>query len=225
MATLLDHVIPWGRSLDEYRQMFNLSDVDLKLNILGCGDGPASFNAEMTEQGNNVTSIDPIYVYSAEQIDGRIQEARKSVESHMELAKDNYVWDFFGDIDGLVNYRLATMRKFIADFEQGKREKRYLPELLPKLSFEDKQFDLALCSHFLFLYSDQLSYEFHREAILELCRVAKEVRIFPLVTLANVRSPYLTPITEMLSQRGSNVELIKTPLLFQKNADEMMRIR
>ena len=41
----LDQVVPWGRSFDEYRRMFALSDDDLTGSILGCGDGLASFNA------------------------------------------------------------------------------------------------------------------------------------------------------------------------------------
>ncbi len=44
----LDHVVPWGRSFEEYRAMFAIDDRDLDGGILGCGDGPASFNAEAT---------------------------------------------------------------------------------------------------------------------------------------------------------------------------------
>jgi hypothetical protein len=44
----LERVVPWGRSFDEYRRMFVLSSDDLRLRILGCADGPASFNAEAT---------------------------------------------------------------------------------------------------------------------------------------------------------------------------------
>ena len=33
----LDQVVPWGRSFDEYRRMFALSDDELRLRILGCG--------------------------------------------------------------------------------------------------------------------------------------------------------------------------------------------
>ena len=47
----LEQVVPWGRSLAEYRAMFALSEADLQRRILGCGDGPASFNAEMTAAG------------------------------------------------------------------------------------------------------------------------------------------------------------------------------
>jgi hypothetical protein len=37
----LAEVIPWGRSFDEYRRMFALTDGDLAARVLGCGDGPA----------------------------------------------------------------------------------------------------------------------------------------------------------------------------------------
>ena len=65
----LEEVVPWGRNLTEYQLMFDLSEQDLNSKILGCGDGPASFNAEMTEIGHSVVSIDPVYQFSAEQIE------------------------------------------------------------------------------------------------------------------------------------------------------------
>ena len=43
----LDKVVPWGRSFDEYQRMFALTENDLGLKIVGCGDGPANFNAEV----------------------------------------------------------------------------------------------------------------------------------------------------------------------------------
>ena len=65
----LDHVVPWGRSFDEYRRMFTLADADLDLTIIGCGDGPASFNAEATLRGGRITSCDPIYRFEKSRID------------------------------------------------------------------------------------------------------------------------------------------------------------
>ena len=50
MGFNLEKVIPWGRSMREYIQMFDLTLEELKLNILDCGGSPASFNAEMTRQ-------------------------------------------------------------------------------------------------------------------------------------------------------------------------------
>ncbi len=72
MFTLGSQVVPWGRSFDEYRRMFALTDRDLCLRIAGCGDGPASFNAEATRLGFRVISCDPIYRWDAVHIEDRI---------------------------------------------------------------------------------------------------------------------------------------------------------
>ena len=59
MSLTYETVVPWGRSFDEYRRMFDLSAQDLELRILGCGDGPAAFNASMRQRGGRVVSCDP----------------------------------------------------------------------------------------------------------------------------------------------------------------------
>ena len=51
------------------------------------------------------------------------------------------------------------------------------------------EFDLALVSHFLILYSAHLSFDVYLAAVRELCRVASAVRIFPILTLAREPSP------------------------------------
>ena len=70
----LDKIVPWGRSYQEYIDMFNLSDDDLQLRILGCGDGPAEFNAKLTANNGNVVSLDPIYEFNTKQIRDRIKK-------------------------------------------------------------------------------------------------------------------------------------------------------
>ena len=51
MAGILGQAVPWGRSLEEYVRMFQLSAADLASNIPDCAAGPASFNAEMHARG------------------------------------------------------------------------------------------------------------------------------------------------------------------------------
>ena len=224
MSVTLDQVIPWGRSLQEYKRMFNLSAAELDLRILGVGDGPASFNSEMNALGHTVLSIDPIYLFSRAQIEGRIEENYDILISQVKQNSDNFVWDFFLDPTHCGHFRLETMRKFLDDFEVGKVQGRYLPESLPTLNFTACQFDLALCSHLLFLYSVQLSYDFHRDSIQELCRVSQEVRIFPLLTLGCEKSPYVAPIQSYFSEAGFTVDICRVPYEFQKGGNEMMRI-
>jgi hypothetical protein len=95
---------------------------------------------------------------------------------------------------------------------------------LPALSFGDGQFDLALCSHWLFLYTEQLSLAFHEAAIRELCRVARELRVFPLLALDCRPSPYIEPIQARMRQAGFVAEIARVPYEFQAGGDRMMRI-
>ena len=224
MSVTLDQVVPWGRSLEEYRRMFDMSERDLAARILGCGDGPASFNAEMTALGRSVVSCDPIYAFSKEQIARRVEDTYDPIVEQVRRNAQNYVWSDFRDPDALGRHRLATMRVFLADFDAGRAAGRYLPEALPALSFADSQFDLALCSHLLFLYSEQLSLEFHAAAIRELCRVAREVRIFPLLALDCRPSPHIAPVQARLREAGFTAEIARVPYEFQAGGDRMMRV-
>jgi len=117
------------------------------------------------------------------------------------------------------------MKQFLEDYDAGKKEGRYLEASLPHLPFKEKQFDLALSSHFLFLYSEHLDKQFHRDAIAEMLRVTKEVRIFPLVTLSGEISPYLDPIMDYFNTKGYVCKVVKTKYEFQKSGDEMLQIQ
>lgn len=224
MAITLDDVVPWGRSLAEYRLLFDLSDADLRRNILGCGDGPASFNCEMTALGGSVISCDPIYEFSKEQIEQRVRGTYDAIIDQVRQDQAAYVWDYFSDPDHLGRHRLATMRWFLDDFELGLRERRYQPAALPQLPFADRQFDLALCSHLLFLYSERLSLAFHESSIRELCRVAREVRIFPLLGLDCRPSPHIEPLRSTLTAAGFAVEIARVPYEFQRGGDHMLKV-
>jgi hypothetical protein len=220
----LEEVVPWGRTLAEYQLMFDLSAQDLNSKILGCGDGPASFNAEMTNLGHSVVSIDPIYQFSAEQIEQRVRATYEPVISQVKQNPSRYIWRHFQNADELGEARLGAMDKFLLDYEAGKVAGRYLHQSLPSLEFADRQFDLCVCSHLLFLYSEQLSLDFHVASIHELLRIAKEVRIFPLLKLDCEPSPYLKVVIEKLSTQGYDVQLKTVDYEFQKGGNQMLSI-
>jgi len=221
----LDQVIPWGRCLDEYIGMFSLTSSDLKLAILDCAGGPASFNAEMTRQGKKVISCDPVYQFTAVEIGDRIQETYHTVIDAVKANVDGYLWNNFESPYQLGSVRMKAMQEFLEDFPSGLQQGRYRTAELPVLPFENAQFDLALCSHFLFTYSYLLSEEFHLEAITEMCRVAKEVRVFPLLHgFSGVESEHLNPIVTELKKRSFRVEIQETPYEFQKGGNKMLRV-
>jgi hypothetical protein len=222
----LENVVPWGRNLSEYKSMFLLSSEDLESKILGCGDGPSSFNYEATLQGTDITSIDPIYQFTKKEIGARIDATSSVVSEQLKKNQDDFVWKKIKSVDELVDIRLGAMSNFIKDYENGKNKKRYIYNELPKLSFKDSSFDLVLSSHFLFLYSEHFDLEFHINSIFEMCRVSKkEVRIFPLLDLKNQKSEYLEQILELLKDKGFETKIIKTEYEFQKGANEMLSIK
>ncbi len=224
MAMSLQEVVPWGRSFSEYQRMFAMSDADLAGTILGCGDGPASFNAELTARGGSVISIDPLYAFAAATIRQRVQETHATIVASLAQSADHYLWTDFHDPAALGAHRLATMERFLADYAVGRQSGRYQPQRVPSLTFPDGHFTLALSSHFLLLYSEQLSFDFHRAALDELCRVATEVRLFPLLDLACRHSVHIAPLQAHLAAEGYQAEIVEVPYEFQRGGNQMLRI-
>ncbi|HEO97942.1 MAG: SAM-dependent methyltransferase [Campylobacterales bacterium] len=220
----LENIVPWGRNLSEYQAMFLLSDLELRSKIVGCGDGPASFNAEVTALGGDVVSVDPLYRFSKMQIAQRIDEVADKVLEQVKQNEKDFVWHTIPGPEALYTLRMEAMQQFLDDYEEGKKEGRYIEGALPDFSFEENQFDLALSSHFLFLYSEHLDEAFHLRAIEEMLRVAKEVRIFPLVTLEGHLSQHLKGVIERLERSGFSTEVISTAYEFQKGGDKMLKI-
>lgn len=221
----LKSIVPWGRSLAEYQSMFCLSEQDLTCAILGCGDGPASFNAQLTQMGGNVVSVDPTYAFSQADFELRISQVYDEIMAQMALTQHQYIWQSIRSLEALGEVRMSAMQQFLADFERGKADGRYITASLPTLPFLDQQFDLALCSHFLFLYSEQVDCHAHIASMRELTRVAKEVRVYPLVTLKGEPSHYLEPVIKALSEDGVKCERRQTAYQFQKGAVDMLVAR
>ena len=92
------------------------------------------------------------------------------------------------------------------------------------LPFADRAFDLALCSHFLFLYSQQHDEAFHVASMRELCRVAREVRVFPLLALGALTSPHVGAVREAMTKDGLVVTVERVPYEFQRGGNEMLRV-
>ena len=175
MTMVLDQVVPFGRSMDEYIKIFNLTNADLNKRIIGIGDGPASFNAEMTRHGKSVVSIDPLYQFSSDEILKRFNEVVDNIINQVKATSNDWVWSYHKSPDDLRHNRVKVIREFLSDYETGKKSNRYRVGELPKFAYDNQEFDIALCSHLLFLYSDHLDYDSHLNSVGEMLRIAKEV--------------------------------------------------
>ena len=225
MPFSIDRVVPWGRSFAEYQAMFSLDQTDLGGLILGCGDGPASFNAEMSAKGHAVVSVDPLYSATAAAIERRVDETFDEVMDQMRRHSDDFVWTHIPSVAELGRRRMASMRRFIADYARGRAEGRYVDASLPDVPFYDGAFDLALSSHLLFLYSEQLDMALHVRALEEMLRVATEVRVFPLLQIGGTPAPHVAGVVEVFRSRGANATVEPVEYEFQKGGNQMLRLR
>lgn len=223
MAFKLNSVVPWGRNFEEYRLMFRLTQDDLKTKIAGFGDGPACFNRELTERGGSVISFDPIYQFTKEDIQKRIEEVRVEVMEQMRQNRDNYIWTKIRNPEELKNIRMSAMKRFLEDYDKGRAEGRYVYHELPdRLPFEDNYFNIGLSSHFLLMYTS-LGYDFHIAAMTEMLRVCKEIRIFPIVDLDANKTELINSVIGHFRE-DYRVEIVNTDYEFQKGDNKVLII-
>ena len=116
------------------------SDQDLRLRILGCGDGPASFNAGATRIGAHLISCDPIYRYEAAEIRDRIAATYDHLLEQTRRNADEFVWTAIRSVEELGELRTAAMNEFLDDFPAGEAEGRYIDAELLRLGGERSPF-------------------------------------------------------------------------------------
>ena len=225
MPFTIEGVVPWGRTMDEYCGMFDLVERDLRGRILGCGDGPASFNAEMSALGYSVVSVDPLYAFSGEAIEKRVEETHDIIIEQLARNRDDFVWTYVPSIPALGQRRMWAMGRFLEDFARGSGEGRYVDASLPDLPFDDSSFDLALSSHFLFLYSEEFDLAFHIQALEEMLRVAPEARVFPLLQVGGAPSPHVQGAMDAFTAQGIQARIEEVPYEFQRGGSRMLRLR
>ncbi len=152
----------------------------------------------------------------------RIQSTYTEVLEEVRRNRGAFVWRGIRSVEELGSLRMAAMDEFLRDYQRG--SDRYMAGTLPSLPFEDDAFDLALCSHLLFLYSGHLSLDFHILSIEAMCRVAREVKIFPLLELGGGRSNHLEGVMQWAAETGHGCEVEVVDYEFQKGGREMLHV-
>ncbi len=218
----LDRVVLLGRTYDEYTRYFDLQMEQWRgKKILDVASGVSSFTAETNALGYDVTAADRIYSFSAQELAPRCAvDLDHVIDSVHGLTV--YRWDnFYGSPERLRSFREKAYKKFLSDYQEYRE--RYIKVELPPLPFPDRSFDLTLVSYLLFVYQDQLSYEFHKQSIEELMRVTSgEVRIYPTVTFEAQPSDYIPRLRDDLSQ--FRFEPVQTEFEFLRNSNNFLRI-
>jgi SAM-dependent methyltransferase len=217
-------VVPWGRRLDEYQAFFALDGCARLGRVLDVGAGPSSFAAEACALGAEVIAVDPIYGLDADTIRGCFDATSGDIRAGLARARHRFVWTRYGSPEDLVAIRRGALERFLDDYARHQGS-RYLRAALPSLPFADGAFALALSSHLLFLYSDDLDADLHLASMRELLRVAAEVRAFPLLDLDGNPSRHLAFVCEALEREGHRCETVPVQFEFQAGATRMLCVR
>ncbi|SEG72632.1 class I SAM-dependent methyltransferase [Paenibacillus sp. UNC499MF] len=207
------------RNFEEYVRMFDLDPDKLRgKRVLDTGAGASAFTAEASRRDIHACAADPLYAMEPSEIEGLGREEIDRFIVKLTERRHMYDWDFYGGPELLKELRKQSFADFSADYANPvSREQRYTAASLPELPHPEGEFDLVLCSHFLFLYGEQFSPEFHLQAMRELLRVCKpggEVRIYPLLTFGGESYPQLPALLKELAAEGVTAEYRPTRLAF-----------
>lgn len=222
MTLHLEDFLITGRTFEEYCAFFNLDIHALQgKKVLDCPSGVSSFVAKANAHNIHAQGCDLIYQFDSADIQ---RQARDSIE---KIYKDtswmhDHNWSFYGSLEGHKHHRQQALESFINAYDPS----LYRYEQLPLLSYDDNSFDLLLSSHLLFVYDDRLDLTFHLESIAQMLRVAKEVRIFPLIDFKNSRKDKrdnLSPFVKTVLQKF-NAHLSPVNFEFQPGGGTMMTI-
>lgn len=222
MSLQLEDFLITGRTFEEYLAFFDLDVADLSAKrVLDCPSGASSFVAEAKKLQIDAKGCDKLYEYPIEDI---CTQGEKSIEIIYKdtswMQRHNFA--FYNSIENHRNFRESALKFFCEDYNA----QDYSFALLPHLPYENKSFDLLLSSHLLFVYDERLDLEFHINAIEEMLRVAKEVRIFPLVDYRNshvAEERNFSPLVYEVLQHFP-AEILEVEFEFQRGANHMMRI-
>jgi hypothetical protein len=79
--------------------------------------GQQVLTQKQQRQVPSVISVDPIYCFSANQIESRVNEVSHNIAQQLEENASNYIWSTFQSVEAVVSARLAAMKEFLKDYE------------------------------------------------------------------------------------------------------------
>lgn len=211
-----------SRAYDEYVAFFDLEPGSLRgKRVLDCSAGASSFVARLCKQEVDAVGVDPAYDLPREQLAEVAAAGLRDGNAIAASFPDRFTWRWYGSVEAREKMRTRALAEFVLDL--AGHPERYVAGSLPSLPFADHSFDLAVCSHLLFTWADQLGYDWHLAALRELVRVAHQVRVFPTVLQgAGDAVPFWAELMAQLSADGVGVEHRSVDYEFQVGANEML---
>lgn len=226
---MIDQVVDlaWIYDMKDYIQMFDLASADLEKKIFDFPAGISSFNAEMNARHKEVVSVDRSYDMSLNDMQHYANAVLEKNIKMLTMQSDRLNTDSNESLEDIFNLWAQRKNNFINDYSQGVADGRYLTPELPRFPYHNDEFRLALCSDLLFnskLELQTASLITAEDMILEICRIAEEVRIFPLMTETGQLSEDLGPIMLLLQEHDYGLEVKEVPYHQQQGGNAMLRI-
>ncbi len=212
----------FGRTLAEYCQFFSLDVAALKRrSVLDVAAGPSSFTAEACKRGVDAVAVDPLYGALPAMLSRQVQRDYERMDAQMqEKTQMFHTGGFFSSMADARTSRRSAAERFLADYENHFERGRYVTAKLPLLPFFDREFDIVLCAHLLFVYAKQFDFDFHLAACRELVRVSRdEVKIHPIVGTNGRKYPELGRLRIALAEEGIDSQLVDVDYEFFAGSD------
>lgn len=213
----------WAHSFQHYLLMFDLKESELEEGIVDVASGASSFAAELRARAYHAVSIDPIYKLTAKEMPDFIEKMLLKLGKRLEKQKITFVWAQTNDLSELMGKQRGIADVFLKDYLQRHAALYYIPQALPTIQLK-KKYGLALCANFLFDGPFEDDFTFQVEALKNMCSIAKEARIFPLINSAGQNATHLAPLMAALQAQGYGIEIREVPFLLQDNANAMLRV-
>ncbi|MGV3740276.1 MAG: hypothetical protein ACO1N3_03170 [Gammaproteobacteria bacterium] len=221
----MERLVLWGHHLDEYRDMFDLPEVALGLRFLEFQSGVSAFQADLRDTAAHLVSYDSWFDLDKDTLQQKIETSFSARLAQIKQRAEAFdLSRYAGSLDKLVAYRRQGIAEFLQDYELGHAEGRYLYAAQSSLPFADFFFDYALSAHHFFSETAPQTVDYYLNTIEELARVAKEVRIFPLVDAQGVPSALLGPVILALQQKNYGIEVRDVAYHLQPKGNAMLRI-
>jgi hypothetical protein len=204
--------------------MFDLSELSFTMRFLEYQSGPSAFQAELRQQAAHLVSYDSWFNLNKATLAAEILNSFDTRLTQITARQEEFDLRRYGRLEDLVAYRRLGVEKFLQDYDLGHAEGRYLSMPAGTLPFQDFFYDYALSAHHFFSLIVPQTVDYHVQHIRELARIAKEVRIFPLVDANGRPSPLLGPVLLALQQNNYGVEVREVSYHLQPKGNAMLRI-
>ncbi len=211
-----------SRSFAEYVAFFALDPDRLPRRVVDCSAGVSGFVAAAAERGCAAVAVDPAYREPVDRLAEIAQAGALGGSSLVADHRDRFSFEWYGTPERQRALRAAALDACLAD--RRRRPDHYVAAALPRLPFADASFDLALCSHLLFTWANVFDEAWHEAAIREMARVAREVRVFPLVHQGSGEPvEFLDALCDRLAADAGLVARVeRVPYAFQLGGDRML---